>query len=42
MEAVNPQELEQCNLEVTAGQSLREEIPEIVKQLVDSVRRGVL
>ena len=40
MAAVNPQELEQCKLEVTAGQSYREEIPEIVRQLVDSCGEG--
>ena len=40
MAAVNPQELEQCKLEVAAGQSLREEIPEIVRQLVDSCGEG--
>ncbi|HZK14723.1 MAG TPA: hypothetical protein VFC55_09390, partial [Desulfobaccales bacterium] len=40
MAAVNPQELEQCKLEVAAGQSYREEIPDIVRQLVDSCGEG--
>jgi len=34
------EELEQCKLEVAAGQSYREEIPDIVRQLVDSCGEG--
>jgi len=40
MAVVNPKELEQCKLAVAAGQSLREEIPDIVRQLVDSCGEG--
>ena len=40
MAAVNPKKLAHCKLAVAAGQSLREEIPDIVRQLVDSCGEG--
>jgi serine O-acetyltransferase len=36
MEAIAPQELAQCKVEVKAGQTYREEIPEVIRELVES------